>query len=837
MAGKRTKSIIAVMILAIFCLDSSCFGLGPAPASQNAFVKRSILPVLAKKIIRVAESDYDRRLLKANDTSCVLLSSDRYLVTPEVAGDNNQLIREITGADIKAIVQIIQTRDSHRYDQIRDFVNKNFPPAGTGLSEDQYVRDTLALAFKWLCLLEKGRETISRSEIPADVRPFVEEIEPLILKNSDYLFTVDFWNAHVRSLRIRRALKSGMVFYEPATAETNAPAGARTCLVLDADDVLWTGLKILDVSAVTLSPRHLELQRAAKRLKETHGVRLAINSKNNLSTVEKIFAAHPEMPLALSDFSAVRVNARNKAANMRSIAQELDVSPREMVFVDDSIDQRAIVKNAMPEVVVLDIPADPDRCRDFLDQPGVFGRPVATSQSATDDEGRLATMAQRFREKKNAEGINIFPRHDEIITGILRHLGENDIDPAEDPEKVIANAFRAGKIRRFLEIGCGDCSFLAALSDAARDAGVALVGIDHDPQPLAGPVREALARNNVTVLTGDAAEMRQQRDFDVIAAAGVMSLWGAYPEWQLAHAKLHEIGFRRSLLNAYDLINASSRLLSDNPRAAIYANSIGSILMLNRMAISKFVDISVWDDSRKPPVESPRIEMGEALWSQKWVPLWNQAATFAVMTKKRPAPPVVPATMVQDETARRDNLIEDLLYNDLKTDAVFEIEYDVARISPEQREIVEAYIDRLAARAAHPENIKRRPFSTSPGSEKPLISVRYTGEGFTGNGRIDIGERELQKSLVRITPMINIALAASTIPDCKTKEEVYRYTQLIRYIENQYESITGGKLALPGSPEALIAAIRNIPLPRAERIDPAVIDEYNRLAKAALTAA
>ena len=87
--------------------------------------------------------------------------------------------------------------------------------------------------------------------------------------------------------------------------------------------------------------------------------------------------------------------------------------------------------------------------------------------------------------------------------------------------------------------------------------------------------------------------------------------------------------------------------------------------------------------------------------------------------------------------------------------------------------------------------------------------------------------------------MVNIALAASNIPDNLSQEEIDKYRPLISYIKDQYRLILGEELTIPGDPDGIMEIIRRIvlSLPRSMRTNPDRVNEYNRLAKEALTAA
>lgn len=186
-------------------------------------------------------------------------------------------------------------------------------------------------------------------------------------------------------------------------------------------------------------------------------------------------------------------------------------------------------------------------------------------------------------------------------------------------------------------------------------------------------------------------------------------------------------------------------------------------------------------------------------------------------------------------------LLLDLLDAPLHEDRIYEIKYDAARLSLSQIEIVEEYARLLRMESDNAGNIRVRPFSSAEGSGESLIAVYCTGKDFKGEGHVDasITEGELKDYILRITGMINIALASSNIPDNLLGEDIGKYMPIIGYIKNQYKSIIGEELAIPDSPEDILKIVRRIVLglPKSMRADPARIEEYNHLAKAALAAA
>ena len=120
--------IVSLLLLLAFFADTCCYGLATLPASQNPIIKRAILATLQRTQIRYAESEDAIRLLNANNASCLLLSSGKYLVTKEVAENDLRLLRAIIHEDIEAIMQIVAKEDRYKYQGIKELILKYFPP-------------------------------------------------------------------------------------------------------------------------------------------------------------------------------------------------------------------------------------------------------------------------------------------------------------------------------------------------------------------------------------------------------------------------------------------------------------------------------------------------------------------------------------------------------------------------------------------------------------------------------------------------------------------------------------------------------------------------------------
>jgi len=89
------------------------------------------------------------------------------------------------------------------------------------------------------------------------------------------------------------------------------------------------------------------------------GVILAVCSKNNLHDVMDAWKTHPEMILKEDNFSSLRINWRDKAANIVEIANELNIGLDSLVFIDDNPRERERIKTELPQVETPDFPDMP----------------------------------------------------------------------------------------------------------------------------------------------------------------------------------------------------------------------------------------------------------------------------------------------------------------------------------------------------------------------------------------------------------------------------------------------------------------------------------------------
>ena len=131
-------------------------------------------------------------------------------------------------------------------------------------------------------------------------------------------------------------------------------------MVLDLDNTLWGGVIGDDgVDNIVLGPEesegqvYSEFQRYIKEHLQLGAV-LNINSKND---EENALAglAHPDSELSKDDFVMIKANWNPKDQNLREIAEEMNLLPESLIFIDDNPAERHIVTEQMPGVVAPEI--------------------------------------------------------------------------------------------------------------------------------------------------------------------------------------------------------------------------------------------------------------------------------------------------------------------------------------------------------------------------------------------------------------------------------------------------------------------------------------------------
>jgi FkbH-like protein len=190
------------------------------------------------------------------------------------------------------------------------------------------------------------------------------------------------------------------------------------CLVLDLDNTLWggvigddglEGIRLGQGSAI--GEAYVAFQNYVRDLGR-RGVILAVCSKNDLENARAPFERHPDMVLKLEDIACFVANWSDKAGNLRSIAEQLNIGVDSLVFVDDNPFERTIVRRELPQVAVPELHEDPAFYAQSIADGGYF---EALQVTPEDFERGGQYRANLARESLRASTTD--------LAGYLRSLG------------------------------------------------------------------------------------------------------------------------------------------------------------------------------------------------------------------------------------------------------------------------------------------------------------------------------------------------------------------------------------------------------------------------------
>jgi FkbH-like protein len=186
----------------------------------------------------------------------------------------------------------------------------------------------------------------------------------------------------------------------------------RKVLVTDLDNTLWGGLAGEEgVSEVQLDDTYRgaayrNVQRALLDL-HSRGILLAINSKNNAADALKILSQHPNMLLRPEHFAAQRINWQDKAQNIREMAAELNLGIDSFVFLDDNPVERQRIRTELPEVEVIELPADPQLYERTIRESVLFERVSLTEEDRARNQ-QYRDQRQRMEVAQSASSVEEF---------------------------------------------------------------------------------------------------------------------------------------------------------------------------------------------------------------------------------------------------------------------------------------------------------------------------------------------------------------------------------------------------------------------------------------------
>jgi len=189
----------------------------------------------------------------------------------------------------------------------------------------------------------------------------------------------------------------------------------RKVLALDLDNMLWGGVVGEDgVNGLKLGHDfpgnvHLRIQRELLELRH-RGVLLVMLSKNNEADARQAFESLPDMILKWDDFAVRKINWNHKYENLREAARELGLGPDSFAFLDDADYEREQMRQAMPEVLILNESPDPLQTLRALWETDAF------------DSFFMTTEDRRRHEDYALRGARNIEAHQDDLEAFLKSL-------------------------------------------------------------------------------------------------------------------------------------------------------------------------------------------------------------------------------------------------------------------------------------------------------------------------------------------------------------------------------------------------------------------------------
>jgi len=168
-------------------------------------------------------------------------------------------------------------------------------------------------------------------------------------------------------------------------------------IVVDCDDTLWDGVVgEIGVEKIRVDEPYLLFQQFLLS-KYDSGFLLAMCSKNNEADVLEVFKKNGKMLLKLEHFATWRINWGAKSANIKSMAEELNLGLNSFVYWDDSAMECAEVMGSCPEIFTIRFPKFGKNIKHYLYHTWAFDQ-----FRITDEDRKRNEMVKEENQRNQA---------------------------------------------------------------------------------------------------------------------------------------------------------------------------------------------------------------------------------------------------------------------------------------------------------------------------------------------------------------------------------------------------------------------------------------------------
>ncbi len=207
----------------------------------------------------------------------------------------------------------------------------------------------------------------------------------------------------------------------------------KKALIFDCDNTLWKGIlgedgpENIDMSPASAKGKHFNQVQNIAAFLSKKGVIIGICSKNNPEDVEDVLHNHKDMVLRNNLLVIKKVNWTDKATNLQNIAAELNIGVDALVFVDDSNFEINLIKEVLPQIAYLQVPANAAEYPGFLLQNAYK---YFNLNAAPEDEQKTRIYKEQF-ERENTRAT--YKSVDEFLASLEISINVHDNDPAVLP--------------------------------------------------------------------------------------------------------------------------------------------------------------------------------------------------------------------------------------------------------------------------------------------------------------------------------------------------------------------------------------------------------------------
>jgi FkbH-like protein len=205
-------------------------------------------------------------------------------------------------------------------------------------------------------------------------------------------------------------------------------------LVLDCDNTLWGGVVgECGMENIELDPyeypgiAYYRFQFEVLSIAEK-GFLICLCSKNNEAAVWEVLERHPHCLLRRDKIAAHRINWENKAANIKALALDLNLSPDSMVFVDDNPSECELIRSQFPEISVIQVPSKIYELPGILNNCGLFD---TLSVNKEDKDRALYYQAEAGRRELHKRHVSVEAFLQDLqMKAVIRPVQKVDISRA-----------------------------------------------------------------------------------------------------------------------------------------------------------------------------------------------------------------------------------------------------------------------------------------------------------------------------------------------------------------------------------------------------------------------